>query len=279
MNFLKRTMTGIVFVAVTAGCLLAGNIWAVALCLIATALSTAEFVRIANAGKGTQASTPLAVMTAILSNLTVCALCGVTGNLVSGKVLAAMAMLSVILILICEIYGKREAPVLNIAVALMPVLYIAFPFALIPVLGIMTDGSYSGMLPLMLFIFIWCNDVGAYCVGCTLGRHRLFPRISPKKSWEGSIGGAVLTVAVAVAAPLAMPDTFHFMSASVWIATAVVAVVAGTFGDLTESLLKRELGIKDSGNTLPGHGGFLDRFDSTLMAAPAVTVLLLLISL
>lgn len=278
MNFVKRAITGIVFVAIVTACLLAGELWAMALCSVATALSTAEFVRIVNAGKGIRANVPLAVLTAVLSNLAVCSLCGVTENLFAGKVMAAMALLSVILILICEIFGEKESPALNIAVALMPIIYIALPFSLIPILGI-TNGIYSGILPLMLFIFIWCNDVGAYCVGCTLGRHRLFPRISPKKSWEGSIGGAVLTIAAAVAAPLAMPGIFVFLPLSVWVATALVTVVAGTFGDLTESLLKRELGIKDSGNALPGHGGFLDRFDSTLMAVPAVTVLLLLIAL
>ena len=106
--------------------------------------------------------------------------------------------------------------------------------------------------------------MGAYCVGCTIGKHRLFERISPKKSWEGSIGGAIFTIIAAVA-------VWHFypiFDVWIWIGMAITIVIFGTYGDLAESLLKRELGVKDSGNILPGHGGFLDRFDSTLLAAP-----------
>ena len=107
------------------------------------------------------------------------------------------------------------------------------------------------------------------------GNHRLFERISPKKSWEGSIGGAVFSIIAAIV----MAHFFTFLSTSVWIGLGLTVVVFGTWGDLTESLMKRTLGIKDSGNILPGHGGMLDRFDSTLMAVPAAVVYLYLVGL
>ena len=114
------------------------------------------------------------------------------------------------------------------------------------------------------------NDTGAYCIGSMLGKHRLFERISPKKSWEGSVGGALF----ALASSFAFAHYFPFMGMGQWVGLALTIVVFGTWGDLTESLLKRQLGIKDSGNILPGHGGMLDRFDSTLMAIPAAVVYL-----
>lgn len=134
--------------------------------------------------------------------------------------------------------------------------------------------QYNPILPLSIFIFTWINDTGAYCTGMLFGKHRLFERISPKKSWEGSIGGGAFSIIAAII----MAHFFPFMTLGVWIGLALTIVIFGTWGDLTESLLKRTLGIKDSGNILPGHGGMLDRFDSTLMAVPAAVVYLYVIS-
>ena len=135
--------------------------------------------------------------------------------------------------------------------------------------------QYNPILPLSIFIFNWVNDTGAYCTGMLFGKHRLFERISPKKSWEGSIGGAVFSIIAAIV----LAHFFTFLSTGVWIGLGLTVVVFGTWGDLTESLMKRTLGIKDSGNILPGHGGMLDRFDSTLMAVPAAVVYLYLVGL
>ena len=164
-------------------------------------------------------------------------------------------------------------------------MYIVLPLALINVRAFhpfecftdkATDSFYA--IPLSIYIFIWVNDTGAYLSGITLGRngkHKLFPRISPKKSWEGSIGGALLTIASA----LVVNHFFAFMNVWQWMGMALVVVIFGTFGDLTESMIKRHLGMKDSGHILPGHGGFLDRLDSMLLAIPAVVIYLLAISL
>ena len=135
--------------------------------------------------------------------------------------------------------------------------------------------QYNAILPLSIFIFNWVNDTGAYCTGMLFGKHKLFERISPKKSWEGSIGGSVFCII----SSFILAHFFPFMSTEVWIGLALTVVIFGTWGDLTESLLKRRLGIKDSGNILPGHGGMLDRFDSAILAIPAAVVYLYVASL
>lgn len=164
---------------------------------------------------------------------------------------------------------------------MMSQVYIALSFSMLNVLAYHSIGSeahyniqYNPILPLSIFIFTWINDTGAYCTGMLFGKHRLFERISPKKSWEGSIGGGAFSIIAAII----MAHFFPFMTLGVWIGLALTIVIFGTWGDLTESLLKRTLGIKDSGNILPGHGGMLDRFDSTLMAVPAAVVYLYVIS-
>ena len=188
-------------------------------------------------------------------------------------------VLLVLYLLISELYLKKQNPVNNWAYSMFSQLYIALPFAMLNVLAFQYDGmiddvSYNPILPLAVFIFLWLNDTGAYCVGSLLGKHRLFERISPKKSWEGSIGGAVVCVAIS----FLLAHFFPFMNTLQWIGLSLVIVVFGTWGDLTESLLKRQLKIKDSGTILPGHGGMLDRFDSSLMAIPAAAVYIYLIS-
>ena len=150
--------------------------------------------------------------------------------------------------------------------------------------------AFNTLLPLSVFIFLWVNDTGAYCVGSLLGRHKLFPRISPGKSWEGSIGGAVFVLLAAWGIGwldnMQVLDTDHpstlftgMLSIPAWLGLGLVVVVFGTWGDLVESLFKRTLGIKDSGSILPGHGGMLDRFDSSLLAIPAAVVYLYTLSL
>lgn len=294
MNLIARTLTGIVIVAIIAASILCGYGWCIAFFCFLTLAMTRELISIINKSKGIAIS-KWSVLPAALLFLSVPAAyafvccqpeaslidCGFqyNGRAIAFLVLAGF-LLSLVALMVYELFRKAASPVTHLSGSLMPLPYIAIPLALIPVLGLWcgskTGVPYNGLMPMALFIFIWCNDVGAYCVGCTLGRHRLFPRVSPKKSWEGSIGGASITIAAAIIMALTMPHHFGFLPVWVWAVTAVITVIAGTFGDLVESLIKRELGIKDSGNILPGHGGFLDRFDSTLMAVPAVTAFLLL---
>ena len=153
---------------------------------------------------------------------------------------------------------------------------VALPFALINILGALGgNGTKIMVLPLCLFVFLWINDSGAYVSGSLFGKHKLFLRISPGKTWEGSIGGGLLVVVAAcVVAYLINGKNLTAEYLLMWVGLGIIVVFFGTWGDLVESLFKRTLGIKDSGNILPGHGGMLDRFDSSLLAIPAAVVYL-----
>jgi phosphatidate cytidylyltransferase len=173
------------------------------------------------------------------------------------------------LTLIAELFRKKEKPFINIGLTYLGVLYVAAPFAMLNLVGFI-GGGYSGYLILGIVLLIWASDTGAYFSGKALGRTKLFERISPGKTWEGWIGGSLLSLAVAYVLSLYLPvlDLEH------WLGVAVLVAVFGVLGDLCESLLKRSLGVKDSGSLLPGHGGILDRFDSLLMVAPFVVAFL-----
>jgi phosphatidate cytidylyltransferase len=133
--------------------------------------------------------------------------------------------------------------------------------------------TYDGALPIGFFIMLWTCDTGAYLVGRKFGKRKLFERISPKKTWEGSFGGAVLIIIVAFV--LSQFDYFDILKLHEWVIVGLITLVFGTFGDLTESLLKRNIDVKDSGSLLPGHGGVMDRFDGLFLAVPAVYFYLL----
>ena len=189
-------------------------------------------------------------------------------------------LILIIYLMVSELYLKKKNPVLNWAYSMLSQMYIALPFAMLNVLAFQNDPeassvSYNPILPLSIFVFLWLNDTGAYCFGSLFGKHRLFERISPKKSWEGSIGGGI----VAIASSFVFAYYFPIMTSAEWAGLALVVVIFGTWGDLTESLLKRQLQIKDSGSILPGHGGMLDRFDSSLMAIPAGVIYLYALTL
>lgn len=180
-----------------------------------------------------------------------------------------------ITLFISELYMKRANPIQSLAYSLLGQVYIASPMALTNYLVFAYHpGVYHWVYILALLVFIWVNDSFAYLTGMAFGKHRLFERISPKKSWEGFIGGATISIA----SSLIFAHFFPNISTLAWLGFAAVTVAFGTWGDLFESLIKRTLGVKDSGNMIPGHGGILDRFDSTILAIPAVFVYLLLIS-
>ena len=187
-------------------------------------------------------------------------------------------LISIIYLLVSELYFDRSDTIQNWAMALMAQFYIALPFASFNTLCFISTPvgvSFYYWYALSVFIFLWASDSGAYLIGSWLGKHRLFPRISPKKSWEGSIGGGIVAIIVSqvIAAFIPFAENLTSMLCHLlWAGLAMIVVVFGTWGDLVESLLKRKLGIKDSGNILPGHGGMLDRFDSSLLAIPAAVI-------
>lgn len=214
------------------------------------------------------------------------AVAGMRTGLVDNFIVFVPYILSIVYLFISELYTKNKNAINDWAYTMLGQMYIALPFALINILAfeVSPDGTmhhFDKLLPLSVFIFLWTNDTGAYCSGSLFGKHKLFPRISPGKSWEGSIGGGILVLIVAAIIGLIanQGDTPHTLSVMEWIGLGLVVVFFGTWGDLVESLFKRTLGIKDSGNIMPGHGGMLDRFDSSLMAIPATVVYLYTLTL
>ncbi|MEG1580073.1 MAG: phosphatidate cytidylyltransferase [Bacteroidaceae bacterium] len=180
-------------------------------------------------------------------------------------------LLSLLYLLVSELYFNRPNPFGNWAGAFASQLYVALPFALLNVLAFhVVDGRvcYTPIVPLSVFLFLWVSDSGAYFFGSTFSRfipYKLFPRISPHKSWVGSIGGGLMVLLSATIVASYDPS----LSLMKWFGLGLVVCVFGTWGDLVESMLKRQFKIKDSGKFLPGHGGLLDRFDSSLLAIPA----------
>jgi len=174
---------------------------------------------------------------------------------------------------IAQLYRPQQNAVHSLERSFFSLGYVALPVALLNCVMSIT----APRLLLGIFMFIWLYDTGAYCFGMLLGRHRLFERVSPKKSWEGVIGGIVACLAGAWVTHNWFDEFFQVPDLTTWIGLSLVVAVFATFGDLVESLIKRTVGVKDSGNILPGHGGILDRIDSLLLVAPAVLIYLMLI--
>jgi phosphatidate cytidylyltransferase len=181
-----------------------------------------------------------------------------------------------IVIMVVELYRKQDKPFDSLAHTFFSVLYTAIPFSMFAFSAFSRTGlnsilSHEGVvfspgIVIGFFLLIWANDTGAYLSGITFGKHKLMERISPKKTWEGFIGGLILAALVAwlLSGWLGVVDSIH------WIMISLIISVAGTYGDLIESMLKRSTGVKDSGTIMPGHGGFLDRFDSAILSFPLV---------
>ena len=279
-NFIVRTITSVFFVAAIVTSFL--NPRAMTLLFsIVTGMTIWEYCSLVNDRPFISVNRFISTISGVYLFL---AMAGYNSGLTPATVFIPY-LVSIVYLMVAELYMKAKDPINNWAYTMLSQLYIALPLSLLNVLAFRSDGyniQYSYLAPLAVFVFLWINDAGAYCVGSLIGRHKLFPRISPGKSWEGSIGGGLLVIVAAVA-------VWYFttqygvndlgLSACEWAGLGIVVVVFGTWGDLIESLFKRTLGIKDSGNILPGHGGMLDRFDSTLMAVPASVVYLYTLTL
>ena len=272
-NLIVRTITGVIFVAAIVTSFLNPVAMAVLFALV-TGLTIWEFTGLVN--EHVEDTTINRVICTVAGVWFFLSMYGFCCGIVHSAVFFAY-LFTIVYLFISELYLKQKNPINNWAYTTLSQMYIALPFSLINVLAFMGDNEgdihYNYVIPLSVFIFLWINDTGAYCAGSLLGKHKLFPRISPGKSWEGSIGGAVFVAIAAYIISQLSPATAQ-LSPLKWIGLGLVVVVFGTWGDLVESLFKRTIGIKDSGNILPGHGGMLDRFDSSLMAIPAAAVYL-----
>jgi phosphatidate cytidylyltransferase len=188
----------------------------------------------------------------------------------------------VVMIMIFELYRGMERPFDSVAHTFFPLMYTALPFSLFPFAAFGHEGlapllhfngiAFSPGIVVGFFLLIWANDTGAYLTGVSFGKHKLMETISPKKTWEGFVGGIVLALTVA----WFISGWLGVVNRTAWLVISLIISVAGTYGDLIESMLKRSAGVKDSGSVMPGHGGFLDRFDSTIISFPLVYLFILL---
>lgn len=269
-NFITRTVSGAVFVAI-----LISSIWFspyvfAAVFAIISALAVREFHKITNNGKEINVNVGAGMLAAVVLFLS-------TFVRVSGIIdfsFTGIYILIVLLVSIAQLFLKQANPIQNWAFFILGQVFVALPFSMLNHILYVPDWQPSILLA--LFVTIWMNDSWAYVFGVSFGKHKMFERVSPKKSWEGFIGGVVMSLLTGVLCWYVIPMLIGIeWPLWKWLLFAETVVVFGTLGDLMESLLKRTVGIKDSGKLIPGHGGLLDRFDSMLLAAPAIYVFLL----
>ena len=280
-NFIVRTITGTLFVAIMVAGFLNPRAMVFLFALI-TGLSVWEYTGLVNGIDDVRVNRFISTVAGVYLFLAVAAW---RMGLVANFIIVVPYLLTIVYLFVSGLFMCSKNPVADWAYTMLGQMYVALPLSMINILAFEVDGqwgvNFDPLLPLSIFIFLWTNDSGAYCCGSLLGRHKLFPRVSPGKSWEGSIGGCVLVLAVAALIGwwANNGDMKHQLGMAAWMGLGLVVVVFGTLGDLVESLFKRTLGIKDSGNLLPGHGGMLDRFDSALMAIPAAVIYLYTLTL
>src|SRR5574344_43353 len=280
-NLIVRTITGVLYVAIMMASFL-HPIAMIYLFALVTGLTTWEYCGLVNDVKGVTVNR---FITTVAGVYLFFAIAGITCGVIRTNAVFIPYLLTIVYLFISELYLKNENPVNGWAYTMLSQLYIAIPLSMINILAFRTapDGiiSFHYLLPLSVFVLLWINDTGAYCSGSLFGKHKLFPRISPGKTWEGSIGGGILVLAIAALIGYfdSVGENFSGLNIIEWIGLGAIVALFGTWGDLVESLFKRTLGIKDSGNILPGHGGMLDRFDSSLMALPAAVIYIYTLSL
>lgn len=259
-NFWQRLTTGIVFLTVLiSGILFSQWTFAILFALI-DVLALHEFYHICK----NNGNEPLSIY-GIAVGFASFALSFLTSAGIIGKSYLSLVIPMLAFVFIIVLFGKSKNPVSTIATTFYGLAYIAMPFALISPIAFHT-GEYQSIMVLGMFIIIWVNDTGAYCFGVTMGRHHMFERISPKKTWEGLIGGML----TAIGSSFVLAHFFDTLTQLQWAGLALIICIIGTLGDLAESQFKRTVGIKDSSNILPGHGGILDRFDSIILAIPVI---------
>lgn len=271
MNLKKiaiRALSGLVYCLIIIGCIISGYKGVTILASLLTIWGCLEFTHIT--GGLTRRNIPAAILDiAACLSLSISLCIGLPLENILPNWLAI-----IMLRLIVEIYLKSDHPLRHTAHSLMSQIYIGVPMAVMVYITM----NYSPYILLTIFVLMWLNDTGAYLVGCSIGRHKLIERVSPKKTWEGFFGGLIFSMAVSLL-------IFYFikpfegmehidMSLIFWLSVGAIVSIIGTWGDLIESMIKRDLQIKDSGNLIPGHGGILDRIDSILFVLPAILLFL-----
>ena len=277
-NLIIRSLAGAVFVTLIIGSILWSPLAVFVLFFFFNAMAIFEYTRMfSNKGYSFKAF-PLIV----LGSLIYLIIGAYANHIVFASYMVNIEIFLLIIpiiftLFIASLYKISEKPFEELGIKVLSLLYISLPFGLFNLVAnksIDEIGSYEPLLLIAFFLFVWSSDTFAYLTGSAFGKHRLFERISPKKSWEGSIGGAVITLIIAwffgYYSEIFTPIT--------WVIIALFTVVTASFGDLIESLLKRSMNVKDSGNIMPGHGGILDRFDAAIFSIPFYVFLVYLLA-
>lgn len=265
-NIWQRTITGIGIVIVIPAAVLLGPYTFLSICVLINFLGVSEFYGLFKIDHP-----PMRKISGILLSAVLLVSSGlyVMGDADPRVLLINLPLMSIIFI--AELFHESDTPFLNLALVFLGIVYITLPVILFFNCSIgFSNKQYHPQIILGYLLLLWANDTGAFLSGSVLGKHSLFLRISPKKTWEGSIGGALLVIAVIVL----NSSLFQDISGAGWAIIGVTVIIMGTFGDLVKSLMKRSLNVKDSGTILPGHGGILDRFDSLIGSAPFVYTIL-----
>ncbi len=255
-NILVRSLSGVVFILLVLGSVLI-HPTAMILCLgLFAALALLEFYNFFNKDEKVAVSKAggLFVGLSIYAGVVLS-----FHNLHSISLLFVLIFFLIFTLFLSEIWRKKQNPLLNLGVYASSFIYVVIPFLIM----ILIAFQFSQTFLAILFVLIWTNDTFAYLSGRFFGKNKLFPRISPNKTWEGTIGGSLWTMLMAVGITYFVDQDYLF-----WIVAALLISVSSNLGDLLESLFKRTVDVKDSGNIMPGHGGILDRFDASLIAAP-----------
>ena len=261
-KLLTRALSGLVYVLIIVGCILWGYPGLAILGVVLAILATFELEKICHdVNSRTKPLILIDILGVVVLSLSF-------NNYIPVFPLVIWAAIIVVRF-VMELYMKNENPLRSLAHSMLAQIYIGVPLAAMSATAFILDPKVI----LMVFLMLWISDTGAYIVGSLIGKHRLFERISPKKSWEGFFGGLIFNI-IAASLFCCYSDSFWGIHSNIaiWIPLAIIVTVFGTWGDLVESMLKRHLNIKDSGNLIPGHGGILDRIDSFLIAMPAVMV-------
>ena len=268
-NLIVRTLSGAVLLAIVVAASFLGLKGFSSLLLVIIAIGVEEFYTLAKA-KGANPQQILGIITSLSLFATSChlgfrAMKPCESELVNTMLMvsALVALLGFALIFVAEVFRNKENPTLNIASTVTGIVYVALPLSLM---------FYVPLLLAYMVGGVWGNDVFAYLVGITLGRHKMCERLSPKKSWEGFFGGVVGAMVMGAVGALVVGGNL-----GVWLGLSVVVSLSSVVGDLVESMFKRDAGVKDSGNILPGHGGILDRFDALILSAPFAFIYLLVV--
>ena len=269
-NFIIRTLSGIVMVATLIGATLFSKLTFVLLLLAITLGGEWEFYRLAKKA----GASPQRFVGLLAGTMMIVAAAAALHEILAITAVAMVAFMILIpMPLIFELYRKSATPMANVGITYAGVIYVALPMALLTFFPMMLGNGEWKPWSVILYIFIiWANDVFAYLFGITLGKHRLFERISPKKSWEGFFGGLLGAMAMGFVAAKVLNA-----NVAMWIGLALIAAITGVFGDLVESLLKRSVDVKDSGSFIPGHGGWLDRFDALIFSVPFAFIYLVIV--